>query len=694
MRDVPAITTALHMLRTGTDPIYSMKRSLFALLPALLIAIGVAGCSSSRDVADNGGSDVLAIVGGEPIRIGEFERRYMRSATLDSTTAESMAAREDFLNRLVDFRLKVRAARDAGLDSHPELVSELESYRVNYARPYLLDQEVLDPLIRQTYERQRESIRARHILIRVESNASPQDTLTAYNRLSAVADSIRQGRDFGEMARLHSEDPSAQREGAGSAGDLGYFSSGQMVEPFESVAFATPVGETSGIFRTDFGYHILQVTDRIPTPEAIRVAHIVIAPDAHETDTISALDLAHHVYELLEAGEPFEVLARNYSHDRNSAARGGEIGRIDFASRVIEPFKTIAFSLENPGDYSEVVETPLGYHIIRLLGRVEAPTYEEAYDGLKQQVSRMPRAREAEQRLVSDLRSEMKARIDTASLYAELEHFETAELVRLIGVDSLEARLADKPIAYLQGEEFAVRDLQPFLAQSSRSAASTREALLTAANRLLDDKALDAGTRALELRDPEFGELMQEFREGLLLFRFMEDSIWTAAARDTTALLALFEETASEHTFPERQRIITVAAPDDSTLATFTTVYDESGLDAALEMTELQADTMLVSTPAPEPFDRVAALPVGGRTDSFFERGRRMIRINDGVEPARTKTFEEAMPALITVYQETLEERVMARLRRHYGVQLFPDRLAHVRRADPATPAVSEIRLD
>ena len=118
------------------------------------------------------------------------------------------------------------------------------------------------------------------------------------------------------------------------------------------------------------------------------------------------------------------------------------------------------------------------------------------------------------------------------------------------------------------------------------------------------------------------------------------------------------------------------------------------GLRNNRDVQRLLADTMLVSTPAPEPFDRVAALPVGGRTDSFFERGRRMIRINDGVEPARTKTFEEAMPALITVYQETLEERVMARLRRHYGVQLFPDRLAHVRRADPATPAVSEIRLD
>src|SRR5690625_7483043 len=104
------------MLRTGTDPIYSMKRSLFALLPALLIAIGVAGCSSSRDVADNGGSDVLAIVGGEPIRIGEFERRYLRSATLDTTTAESIAAREDFLNRLLVFRLKVRVALEASLD--------------------------------------------------------------------------------------------------------------------------------------------------------------------------------------------------------------------------------------------------------------------------------------------------------------------------------------------------------------------------------------------------------------------------------------------------------------------------------------------------------------------------------------------------------------------------------------------------
>ena len=670
-----------------------MTRALLLVFTSLLLA---AGCSSSRDVVETADSDVLAIVGGEPIRIAEFERRYTRTAVTDTSAADSDAAMRDFLDRLVDFRLKVRAARDAGLDSHPELVSELESYRVNYARPYLLDQEVLEPLIRQTFERQSESIRARHILMRIDPDAAPQDTLAVFNRLTAVADSIRQGSDFGDMARLHSEDPSAQRQdgGAGGAGDLGYFSAGQMVEPFETIAYETPVGETSDIFRTDFGYHVLQVTDRIPTPQAIRVAHIVIAPDAHETDTISALDLARHVYGRLEAGEPFEGLAQQYSHDRNSAARGGEIGRIDFASRVIEPFKTVAFSLENPGDYSDVIESPLGYHVIRLLGRIDLPTYEEAYPGLRQQVSRTPRARDAEQRLVADIRSGMGARIDTTALLTDLENIEAAELVWLLSTDSLDAGLADRSVAYLADEVFDVRDLQDFLAQTSRGAADTREALLLAADRLLDDRALDAGTVALEQRDPEFGDLMQEFREGLLLFRFMEDSIWTAAAHDTTALMALYESTASEHTFPDRKRIVTVNVPDDSTLAVFTTTFDAGGLAAALDETELSADTLLVGGSIPEPFEAVAALPVGARTEVSREHGFRVIRVNAGVEEARPKTFEEAMPALITSYQETLEERVMSRLRTHYGVQVFPHRLAQVQPRDVTPTVMSEVHVD
>src|SRR5690606_38946010 len=124
--------------------------------------------------------------------------------------------------------------------------------REQLAKPYLLERAVLEDIVRDLYEKQQEEIRASHILVRVDENAAPEDTLRAYERLAAVRDSVLAGADFAEMAARHSEDPSAVQ----NRGDLGYFSGGRMIQAFEEQAYGTPVGGVSGIFRTSFGYHI------------------------------------------------------------------------------------------------------------------------------------------------------------------------------------------------------------------------------------------------------------------------------------------------------------------------------------------------------------------------------------------------------------------------------------------------------
>ena len=70
---------------------------------------------------------------------------------------------------------------------------------------------------------------------------------------------VRQGEDFGLLAKANSEGPTAQRDG-----DLGYFNRGRMAKPFEDAAFALNVGEVSGIVETQFGYHLIKVTDKKP----------------------------------------------------------------------------------------------------------------------------------------------------------------------------------------------------------------------------------------------------------------------------------------------------------------------------------------------------------------------------------------------------------------------------------------------
>lgn len=102
-----------------------------------------------------------------------------------------------------------------------------------------------------------ESVRARHILIKVAPDASPEADGKAKDRANAVLAKAKKGEDFGKLAQEYSEDPSKDR-----GGDLGYLGRGQTVKPFEDAAFSLKVGEIGGPIRTTFGYHIIKVEDR------------------------------------------------------------------------------------------------------------------------------------------------------------------------------------------------------------------------------------------------------------------------------------------------------------------------------------------------------------------------------------------------------------------------------------------------
>lgn len=107
--------------------------------------------------------------------------------------------------------------------------------------------------------KQPEMVRASHILARVEPDAGPEAKTQARAKMEGVLEQLSAGADFAEMARKHSDDGSAE-----NGGDLNYFGPGQMVPAFEKAAFELKGGQMSGIVETQFGYHIIKVTDRRP----------------------------------------------------------------------------------------------------------------------------------------------------------------------------------------------------------------------------------------------------------------------------------------------------------------------------------------------------------------------------------------------------------------------------------------------
>jgi peptidyl-prolyl cis-trans isomerase C len=105
-----------------------------------------------------------------------------------------------------------------------------------------------------------EQVQARHILIKMEGDVTEAQKAEALVKIEMIRKKALEGEDFAALAGEYSEDPGSSVKG----GDLGHFSRGQMVKPFEEAAFALKTGEISAVVETQFGYHIIEVTDRQP----------------------------------------------------------------------------------------------------------------------------------------------------------------------------------------------------------------------------------------------------------------------------------------------------------------------------------------------------------------------------------------------------------------------------------------------
>lgn len=656
-------------------------RSASLLLSLGLLSLGLlAGCSSAPITSPPAAEGpVVATFAGEALTLREFEDRYARAVGGRQVAArDSLGAYEDFLSRYVDFRLKVLQARELGLVDDPEIRGEVNDYREQLAKPYLLEREVLEEIVRDLYEKQQEEVRAYHILLRVDENAAPEDTLRAYERLAAIRDSVLAGADFAELAVRHSEDPSV----AQNRGDLGYFSGGRMIQAFEEQAYGTPVGDVSDVFRTRFGYHILRVTDRRPVEPDVRASHILIrlTPDATAADSAEARALAESLKQRIEAGEDFAELAREYSDDQASGAKGGDLGF--FAkSRMVLPFAEAAYALEEVGEVSDLVETRFGYHLIQLTGREEPQTYDEMYPELKRLAEQLPRTAVRRQAIGRALRDEVGSRLDTALVDRATAAYPADTLLRRAVMGRFEA-YGDSTFASIGDSTYALAGLADYLRTLRVPLSEDQRAqLLDLADDYLNERAVELAAYRLEETDPEFRRIMDEYEDGVLLFRISEDSVWTAAARDSLGLRRYFEANAERYRFPERRRVVGFYSRNDSLLQAVAAGLDAGRTPAEIAAAHagaeaaLQVDTVHVTTAAGSVFDRALDLGEGQHTGVIPYQSRRAVLYLDGIEPPRPMTFGEARAQALSDYQDALDAAFRARLRAKYDAELFPDRL-------------------
>ena len=666
-----------------------MFSRLWAVLTLGCLAVSQIACGQSEPLPPD---TIVATFGDEVLRLGEFEKEFQRSSNLSA--AEEPDTPEEFLDRYVHYRLKVMAAEEAGLDNSPDIQDEIHMYRAAFARPYLVDRKVLAPILLDFYEKKKQLVHASHIFTGIRPELGPADSARAYLKIQALRDSVLSGVSFGDIAERNSEDPSAASPEAqqGYRGDLGWFTAGMMVKAFEDLAYTVPVGEVSEIFRTQYGFHILLVHDRKPAVPDITISQILVRINGAAPESLAvARERIEAAKARLDAGQNFAYVAAEASEETRSRTRGGDVGTLSYLMRGIDStFKEIAFNMNDVGDVTDIVETGYGFQILKLTGRNHLGTYEEEFDNLKRQAQNLPRMIEAEAGLAEEARREYAASLDTLTLQALVGDIPRDSVRAHLAVLSADPVQANLTIAQVADSTYKARQLARFAADRNnriRNAGDTREQTLLIGDAFLDHAAITHKALALEASDEEFAAIMREFRDGLLLFQLMEDSVWTASEADTAGVRAYYEAHKDRYEYPDRHRIMEVFSYDDS-------LHQDAvlHLDGGMSWTQfyryirqdtvmmIRFDTVLVAGPTNSVYDRVLELEPGEHSEVFTYSNGFAALYYDGIDPARPKSFEEARAEIISEYQTEVENQLLARLRSRYNVVTYPERVRSIRR--------------
>ena len=625
-------------------------------------------------LAQKKGKDpVLFSVQGTPVYQSEFD--YIYQKTNGEKADYSLASLEEYLDLYLKFKLKVARARELQLDTIPALQTELQGYRRTLADSYLLDKEVTERLVREVFDRRQQDVDISHILVSLPKEATGRDTVQAFTRAMEARQALKQGKAFEEVAREYSNDRSVAR----NKGHIGYVTA-LFPDGFynlESKAYSLPVGVYSDPIRTDAGYHILQVHDRRKARGEVEVAHILIRKGTEDAQrkTIDSLQT------VLRNGGDFDALAKKYSQDKKTSARGGYLGYFGINTYQL-PFEDAAFALTSDGQISAPIKTSSGYHLIKRISRKDISDYNKNRGLLTTQVKKDARYEAARRSMLNRIKetagfaqneAPLKSFIDTVGDNFTTYKWKPGSFAK----DELLFAIGDERIMMSEFMDFLQRSARKRIRMGRQTPPAT--AVRTLYADFMDEQLMAYEERQLENRYPEFKALMREYEEGILLFEATKLLVWDKASQDTLGLQQFYNTTDKEYRWNERAESTVYSVRKDKVdqigeIRLF--AADHSPQEVVAKFNQ-EGDRVVSYTRKTyergtnEDMDRLdwasGTLSPNGKnaSDGAFT----FTKIEQVLPPAK-KTLAEARGYVIADYQDHLEKQWVKELRSRYKVEM------------------------
>jgi peptidyl-prolyl cis-trans isomerase SurA len=483
------------------------------------------------------------------------------------------------------------------------------------------------------------------------------------------------GESFEKIAREEADDPS----GKINEGRLGWFSAFAMVLPFENAAYHLQVGEISLPVRSRYGYHVIRLNGKRQSLGEVKLAHIMIRAGRNDNQEIlnKAKDKINTCYQLLQNGNMFSDVARQYSEDAGSSQSGGQMRWLR-SGELPPDIEELVFTLKDSGNYTIPVQSDYGWHIFRLEGKRPITSFNQLKSQLEERILADERGKLAEESFISGIKKEYGF-----ILYPENISALTSLMDSSVYSGNWNVAIAGdliEPVFTISKTEYTQKNLADYIVQIKRyrPGESLSDIVKKKCAELINKELITYEKGRLEEKYPAFKNLMGEYHDGILLFNIMDDRVWNKAVSDTTGLRAFHSQHTKDYLWQERADVSVYSLNDESYLK-LTQKLAKKRIKknwSAAEMSKMicKDDTFACVQVTDHTYEKGDPLPSGGFAwgKGFLKVSRednksKVIVVNKILPPV-PKLFIEIRGQVTADYQNYLDQQWIETLRAKYPV--------------------------
>ncbi|MGE5458461.1 MAG: peptidylprolyl isomerase, partial [Methanococcaceae archaeon] len=643
----------------------------------VFISVALASCGPDTSKI------VVAEFGNEKVTMNEFENVYVKNAgSLEIAKKDSLSKLQNFLDLYVNFKMKLKDASSKGFDKDSSLQAELNDYKEKVGVSYLLEKEMVEPGIKDLYEKRKYELRVSHLMIRPDTLSDEKARAYANSLLAR----IKKGENYEELVKKYSDDIYSKATG----GDIYYITAGTIVPEFENAAYATPVGEIyPEVVKTKYGYHILKVTEKKERIPQIRASHILIPfkEDTTKADTVLARKKIEEVKAQLNKGGDFAALAIKYSRDPGSAGQGGDLGFFE-RRMMVKEFDEAAFKLK-PGQISDIIKTNYGFHIIKVTAVKPYPSFDEDRENLKK-LYKKTRYDEDQALFTAKLRKEYNYQTNVKTVGDILANADTTKTGSEYLDSALRSKVKDEVIYSFANEQVTADNFFKSIAAVPEytNKKIDQKLLNQAIEKESENQLIKYSAMQLDKKDAQFASLMQDYQNGIYIFKLQDDQIWGKIKLDSLQLVNFYEQNKSNYRWKDRVDFSEIFSVKDSLINKYYALLKQGENFDSLAykyserpgFKEKAGRFGLVEVTTSDMSEAANKLSKPGEYSAPFKSGNgySIVRLNVK-DPARIKTFEEARAEVSGQYQEAegkrLEASYLESLKNQYKPVYFYDQL-------------------